>query len=81
MNVTKADVVYWVKIYTKDLFSYALVKVNQKEIAEDLVQETFLVARQSYKNWKRNYRMTLNLPKHLTIVLKNFLRNGRQQCI
>ncbi len=34
------------------MFRYTLAKVNQKEIAEDLVQETFLSACQSYKNFK-----------------------------
>ncbi len=67
MNVTKDDVVYWVKIYTKDLFAYALVKVNQKEIAEDLVQDTFLVACQSYKNFKGNS----NEKTWLLAILKN----------
>ena len=41
-----------VKLFTNDLLSYALAKVQQKEIAEDLVQDTFLSAHQSYENFK-----------------------------
>lgn len=52
MVETKNDIISWVKIHTKDLFAYAIVKVNQKEIAEDLVQETFLSAYQSYDNFR-----------------------------
>lgn len=52
MTDTKNDMVSWVKMYTKDMFAYAFGKVNQKEIAEDLVQDTFLSAYQSYKNFK-----------------------------
>lgn len=52
MTTPKDDIVFWVKTHTKDLFGYAFSKVQQKEIAEDLVQDTFLSAHQSYKNFK-----------------------------
>jgi RNA polymerase sigma-70 factor (ECF subfamily) len=48
----KEEISTWVKIYTKDLFSYTITKVHQKEIAEDLVQDAFLSAYQSYENYK-----------------------------
>ena len=50
MIVNNNDIIFWVKAYTKDLFSYAITKVHQKELAEDLVQDTFLSAYQSYEN-------------------------------
>ncbi len=50
--VAEDDITSWVKMYTKDLFSYAITKVPQKEIAEDLVQDTFLSAYQSYKTYQ-----------------------------
>ncbi|HEV8081481.1 MAG TPA: sigma-70 family RNA polymerase sigma factor [Chitinophagaceae bacterium] len=53
MNL-KEEISSWVKTYTKDFFSYAITKVHQKEVAEDLVQDTFLSAWQSYKNYKGN---------------------------
>jgi len=34
----------WVKIHTKkEMLAYAISKVHQREIAEDLVQDTFFV--------------------------------------
>ena len=48
----KEEISSWVKTYTTDLFSYTITKVHQKELAEDLVQDTFLSAYQSYENYK-----------------------------
>lgn len=52
MNTSKADIINWIKTYTPDLFSYTLAKVQQKEVAEDLVQDTFLSAYQSYEKFE-----------------------------
>lgn len=52
MTTTKDNMISWVKIYTKDLFSYTLSKVQQKEVAEDLVQDTFISAYQSYDKFQ-----------------------------
>ena len=52
MIAAQNDIISWVKTYTKDLLAYAMSKVQQKEIAEDLVQETFLSAHQSYESFK-----------------------------
>ncbi len=51
MNL-KAEISTWVKNYTTDLLSFTITKVEQKEVAEDLVQDTFLSAYQSYENYK-----------------------------
>lgn len=48
----KDDIIIWVKTYTNNLFSYTLAKVQQKQIAEDLVQETFLAAYQSHNKYQ-----------------------------
>ena len=56
-----------VKTYTKNLFNYTITKVQQKEIAEDLVQETFLSAYQSYENFKNKS----NLKTWLFSILKH----------
>ena len=37
----------WIENYGNSLFNYALVRVNDREIARDLVQETFLSALQN----------------------------------
>ena len=52
MEDTKEDIISLVKTHTKDLFAYTITKVGQKEIAEDIVQETFLSAYQSYDNFQ-----------------------------
>ncbi len=44
----------WVRMYTDSLLNWAKYKVNNQEIAEDLVQETFLSAVKSYENFKGN---------------------------
>lgn len=38
----------WVELYSDNLYSWALHKTSSKETAEDLVQETFMAAVQSF---------------------------------
>ena len=42
----------WVKLYADLLYRYALAKVSKEEVAEDLVQETFLAALKATTNYK-----------------------------
>ncbi|NQV02591.1 MAG: sigma-70 family RNA polymerase sigma factor [Bacteroidia bacterium] len=42
----------WVESYTKDLYSWALHKVSNEELAKDLVQDTFLAAAEKLNSWK-----------------------------
>ena len=42
----------WVDSYADYLYNYAIVRVNDTEIAKDLVQETFLAGLRSAKNYK-----------------------------
>lgn len=42
----------WVDKYSDYLFNYTIVKVDDKEIAQDLVQETFFAGLKSMKNFK-----------------------------
>lgn len=44
----------WVKEYSDDLFSWALHKTSKREVAEDLVQETYLSAVKSFNSFKNN---------------------------
>lgn len=46
-NVTPT-VTSWVELYADSLYSWALYKTSNKEVAEDLSQETFLTAVQSF---------------------------------
>lgn len=42
----------WIDLYADYLFNYTIVKVNDDDIAKDLVQETFLSALKAMKNFK-----------------------------
>ncbi len=61
------DIISMVKTHTKDLYAYTLSKVYQKELAEDLVQETFLSALKSYTNFQNKS----NIKTWLFSILKN----------
>jgi len=51
-RVLKLNSDAWVDRYGDALFHFALARVNKREIAEDLVQETFLAAVQSQERFK-----------------------------
>lgn len=42
----------WVNCFSDELFSYALHSTSDKELSEDLVQETFLSAHQNFNNFE-----------------------------
>jgi RNA polymerase sigma-70 factor (TIGR02943 family) len=42
----------WVEIYSDEMYSWAFHKTGIREVAEDIVQETFLGAFQSLKNFE-----------------------------
>jgi RNA polymerase sigma-70 factor (ECF subfamily) len=42
----------WVELYTKDLLSWAFHKTSDKMLAEDLVQQIFLIASEKYASFK-----------------------------
>jgi len=42
----------WVDLYADYLFNYAVTRVNDSEIAKDLVQDTFIAGLKSAKNFK-----------------------------
>jgi RNA polymerase sigma-70 factor (ECF subfamily) len=57
----------WVSLYGDYLYSIALLKTNQKEVAEDLVQETFLSAIKSI----HSFRQESSEKTWLVAILKN----------
>lgn len=57
----------WVKTYADYLYSLALIKVNNKETAEDLVQETFLSAFKA----KDSFKQDSSEKTWLTAILRN----------
>lgn len=42
----------WISQYSDYLFNYTITRVNDREIAQDLVQDTFLAGLKSMKNFK-----------------------------
>jgi len=42
----------WIDLYADYLFNFTISRVNDREIAKDLVQETFLAGLKSMKNFK-----------------------------
>lgn len=57
----------WVKTYADYLYSLALIKVSNKETAEDLVQETFLSALKA----KGSFKNESSEKTWLTAILRN----------
>lgn len=66
-DLVKTELSDWVKRYTKDLYAWALEKTADRQLAEDLVQETFLAAAQS----KGSFRGGSHPKTWLTGILKN----------
>lgn len=52
LNYNVATLKGWVNQYSDNLYSWAYYKTSNKEIAEDLVQETFVVAIQSFQKFE-----------------------------
>ncbi|HRH60069.1 MAG TPA: sigma-70 family RNA polymerase sigma factor [Chitinophagaceae bacterium] len=50
--MTQLNAELWVNNYSDMLYRYALPRVNDSEIAKDLVQDTFLAAWRNYDNFK-----------------------------
>ncbi|MDN3669041.1 sigma-70 family RNA polymerase sigma factor [Echinicola jeungdonensis] len=44
----------WVNEYENELYSWAFYKTSEREVSEDLVQDTFLSAYRSYNSFKGN---------------------------
>ncbi|MEC3906878.1 sigma-70 family RNA polymerase sigma factor [Tamlana sp. 2201CG12-4] len=42
----------WIDLYSDYLFNYTISRISDKEIAQDLVQDTFLAGLKSMKNFK-----------------------------
>lgn len=64
---SSSDPAQWVSLYGNYLFSIALLKVGNKETAEDLVQETFISAIKARESFKENS----SVKTWLAVILKN----------
>mgnify|MGYP006299305345 CR=1 FL=1 len=54
MAKNNKDLSVWINDYTSELFSWALHKVSDNELAADLVQDTFLAAAEKIESFKGN---------------------------
>ena len=52
MSTNTIDPNTWIDKYSDYLFNYTIVRVDDREIAQDLVQETFFAGLKSMKNFK-----------------------------
>lgn len=48
----KENISNWVNEYSDELYSWAFHKVSSKEVAEDIVQETFIAAFKGFENYR-----------------------------
>ena len=52
MAANQIDPTQWVDKYSDYLFNYTITRVNDREVAHDLISETFLAGLKSMKNFK-----------------------------
>lgn len=52
MGNAKEQIADWVKIYTKELYAYTASKVSDRELLDDIVQNTFLAALEGYSRFE-----------------------------
>jgi len=52
MATNQIDATKWVDRYSDYLFNYTIVRVNDRDIAKDLISETFLAGLKSMSNFK-----------------------------
>ncbi|MBN4062131.1 sigma-70 family RNA polymerase sigma factor [Bacteroidales bacterium AH-315-I05] len=64
---TKSEPSQWVELYSDYLFVYAFARVHKKEVAEDLVQDTFVSAIKA----KDSFQQKSTERTWLTSILKN----------
>ena len=51
MATNQIDPTKWVDQYSDYLFNYTIARVNDREVAQDLISETFLAGLKSMKNF------------------------------
>lgn len=52
MSKHKLNPSLWVQNYSDFMFNYTITRVNDRDIAKDLIQDTFVAALKSMKNYK-----------------------------
>lgn len=52
-EISTTELTEWVRLYTKELYAWAFRKTSDRELSEDLVQETFLAAAEGIASFKK----------------------------
>lgn len=76
----KTDPEQWLKLYGDALYSYALMRIRNPAIAEDLVQETFLAALKAHQRFagkSSEKTWLIGILKHK--LIDHLRKSGRQQ--
>lgn len=68
----------WVRAYTKDMLSWAAKRTSNQSIAEDLVQETFLIAAEKYSTFRRDSEPKTWLFGILNLKIAEFYRSKKR---
>lgn len=84
MSAIQLDPNKWVDKYSDYLFNYTIVRVNDREIANDLISETFLAGLKSMKNFKgeaseRTWLISILKRKIIDYYRKINSRKGRAE--
>lgn len=84
MAVNKIDPSKWVDKYSDYLFNFTIVRVNDRELAQDLISETFLAGLKSMKNFKgeateRTWLISILKRKIIDHYRKSNSRKGRAE--
>lgn len=72
---------HWVDEHAEVLFRYAYMRVGDSNVAEDLVQETFLASLQSHKNFQRQSSVRTWLISILQHKITEFFRKSQQNAV
>ncbi|HUX56402.1 MAG TPA: sigma factor [Bacteroidales bacterium] len=62
----------WVETYSSDMFSWAIHKVSDTELAKDLVQDTFMAATEKIEGFKGDSSLKND---EIIIDLSNFKKD------
>ncbi|CAM4183910.1 sigma-70 family RNA polymerase sigma factor [Gillisia hiemivivida] len=84
MSENKIDPNKWVDKYSDYLFNFTIVRVNDREVAHDLISETFLAGLKSMKNFKgeateRTWLISILKRKIIDHYRKNNSKKGKAE--
>ncbi len=77
-SVRHSELTTWVRAYTKDMLSWATKRTSNQHIAEDLVQETFLIAAEKYSSFRRESEPKTWLFGILNLKIAEFYRSKKR---